>query len=150
MIRIDDLERKNFRAGEFIGSLKALELGIDNRPKEQATLKNLMLTASMMQRVREALEKPITITSGFRSKEVNDAVGGSKTSKHLLGLACDFICPSFGNPEKIVRYLKEIDFNCDVCLIETTWVHIHTKENVDDNRKMFGFWDIKNKKFEAI
>lgn len=34
---------------------------------------------------------PITITSGYRSEAVNAAIGGSKTSAHLTGHACDFV-----------------------------------------------------------
>lgn len=38
---------------------------------------------------------PITILSGFRSKELNQAVNGSTTSQHLRGLAAD--CSILGN-----------------------------------------------------
>lgn len=150
MIKIDDLARKNFKANEFIVSSTAIRAGINNVPKEQATLKNLMLTANMMQHIRDLLGESITITSAFRCEELNKMIGGSKTSKHLLGLACDFVCPRFGSPKEIVQYLKNINFNCDVALIEKGWVHIHTKENPIENRKMFGYWDIENKKFKAI
>ena len=50
---------------------------------------------------REEAEEPIVITSGYRSPEVNRAVGGSPTSNHLSGCAVDIRCAGF---EQAVRY----------------------------------------------
>ena len=45
--------------------------------------------------------EPVVITSGFRSEDVNRAVGGSPTSNHLSGCAVDIRCAGF---EQAVRY----------------------------------------------
>ena len=45
--------------------------------------------------------EPVVITSGFRSEDVNRAVGGSPTSNHLTGCAVDIRCAGF---EQAVRY----------------------------------------------
>ena len=45
--------------------------------------------------------EPVIITSGFRSEDVNRAVGGSPTSNHLSGCAVDIRCAGF---EQAVRY----------------------------------------------
>ena len=50
---------------------------------------------------REEAEEPIVITSGYRSPEVNRAVGGSPSSNHLSGCAVDIRCAGF---EQAVRY----------------------------------------------
>ena len=50
---------------------------------------------------REEAEEPIGITSGYRSPEVNRAVGGSPSSNHLSGCAVDIRCAGF---EQAVRY----------------------------------------------
>ena len=50
---------------------------------------------------RKEAEEPIVITSGYRSPEVNRAVGGSPTSNHLSGCAVDIRCAGF---EQAVRY----------------------------------------------
>ena len=50
---------------------------------------------------REEAEEPIVITSGYRSPEVNRAVGGSPSSNHLSGCAVDVRCAGF---EQAVRY----------------------------------------------
>lgn len=43
-----------------------------------------------LQKIREEYGKPITITSGFRCKDHNGAIGGHPNSKHILGQAVDF------------------------------------------------------------
>ena len=43
----------------------------------------------LLQAIREHFNKPITITSGYRTAAHNAAVGGSKSSQHLLGKAAD-------------------------------------------------------------
>ena len=45
--------------------------------------------AVLLQAIREHFNKPITITSGYRTGTHNTAVGGSKSSQHLLGKAAD-------------------------------------------------------------
>lgn len=70
----------------------------DNTPNEEQ-LKNLKQVIDVMDAVREEWTKvceqnnwgnpAIKVNSGFRSKAVNDAVGGSKTSEHMLGYAVD-------------------------------------------------------------
>ena len=49
----------------------------------------------------EEAEEPIVITSGYRSPEVNRAVGGSPTSNHLTGCAVDIRCAGV---EQAIRY----------------------------------------------
>ena len=43
----------------------------------------------LLQAIREHFGKPVTITSGYRTGTHNTAVGGSKSSQHLLGRAAD-------------------------------------------------------------
>ena len=46
-------------------------------------------------------DKPVIITSGYRSPEVNKLVGGSATSNHLTGCAVDIRVSGF---EQAIRY----------------------------------------------
>lgn len=86
---------------------------------------NLYKTATFMEAIRELLDnKPIIVTSGYRSPQVNKAVGGSISSDHIQGLACDFICPGYGTPEEICNRILASPLSFDQLIHEITWVHI--------------------------
>lgn len=106
----------------------------DNVPKG-VQLDNLKFTAERMEEVRELLGNPITISSAYRSPEVNRAVGSkSKHSQHMDGCAVDFTCSKFGTPREIVKKLKSSSIPYDQLILEfDSWVHISFKKN--DNRK---------------
>lgn len=115
-----------FWLSEFLRSDAATRRGLANVPGP-VELANIRTTlASGMQRVRNLLGVPVQITSGYRSADVNAAVGGGKSSQHLQGLAADFIAPEFGPPRKIAQCLMthapELRF--DQLIYEGTWVHI--------------------------
>lgn len=53
---------------------------------------NALKTMWKLEAMRHALgDVPITISSGFRSRACNNAVGGSATSRHLYGDAADLV-----------------------------------------------------------
>ncbi len=79
----------NLSLNEVIKSNTAARLNIDNEPTAEH-LKNLQVTADkVFQPIREHFNVPIYISSGYRSKALNEAIGGSKTSQHSLGQAFD-------------------------------------------------------------
>lgn len=51
---------------------------------------NISRMINKMELVRTILQRPIVVTSWFRSPKLNAAVGGVETSAHLKGLAVDF------------------------------------------------------------
>jgi len=113
----------HFTLDEMIRSDTAVRKNIDNTPTDEI-MSNLKVTAEGMEKVREILQVPITVTSGYRSPKLNKYIGGSKTSAHMLGYACDFIAPRFGNPLSIVTKLKAVGVSVDQCIMEGNWVHI--------------------------
>ena len=93
----------HFTLEELYASETADRHGIDNTPPEDIR-DNLRLLALALEEVRTLLGgKPIHVTSAYRSPEVNRLVGSKPTSDHVLGLAADFVCPSFGHPDYVVR-----------------------------------------------
>ena len=114
----------HFSVQEFIQSDTALRKGIDNTPSPEV-LENLRMLAGALERVRAILNSPLRITSGYRCPKLNSAVGGSKNSAHLKGLAADFVCPGFGTPEHVMRELvKHKDqLGYDQLIYEGTWIH---------------------------
>ncbi|OWY35310.1 D-Ala-D-Ala carboxypeptidase family metallohydrolase [Herbaspirillum aquaticum] len=114
----------HFSLSEMTVSETAARKGIDNTPSP-AIIKNLTRTAQLLERVRVLLgSKPILVSSGYRSPALNAAVGGSKTSAHMQGLAADFICPGFGTPLAICQRLDSLGVEFDQLIQEGAWVHI--------------------------
>ena len=84
-----ELFTKNFSYDELIASATAKRLGLDNTPTPEEKEKLRQLAEEILQPIRDAWRAPIVVTSGYRSEEVNKAVGGVKTSQHRLGEAAD-------------------------------------------------------------
>jgi len=82
---------EHFKLSEFTKSNKALENGINNTPPENAIYNLQALCNNVLEPIRQYFNCPVIITSGFRSKKLNQTIGGSKYSQHLKGEASDFI-----------------------------------------------------------
>lgn len=75
----------NFTLYEF----QITSTGLSNDIPEEKKAWIVALVQEIMQPLRDQIG-PIVITSGYRSPEVNTRIGGSPTSQHMLGQACDF------------------------------------------------------------
>ena len=117
---------KYFTIKELCKSSTATAKGIDNSPNSEI-VKNLeQLIDNILDPLRERYGKPITVNSGYRCLELNKAVGGSKTSQHMKGLAADI---TVGSPKKnkiIFDLIKEMDLPFDQLIDEKklSWVHV--------------------------
>ncbi|MBZ5613154.1 MAG: peptidase M15 [Acidobacteriia bacterium] len=115
---------EHFTLDDFLLSEVAARCGLDNTPT-LVVITHLSLVAAVMERIRTLLDdKPIFVHSGYRSAEVNRAVGGAGTSAHCHGLACDFVCPGFGTPAEIALVILKSDIDYDQLILEYGWVHI--------------------------
>ena len=90
---------KNFTLEE----LTLTSTGYFNTPNEAQTINLRIVTAAILQPLRSYLNEKVTITSGYRSIQVNNAVGGSTSSYHLSGMAADFKVKSF---QKAIDFIK--------------------------------------------
>jgi zinc D-Ala-D-Ala carboxypeptidase len=127
---------ENFSLEELTASETAARKGIDNTPSEEV-IDNLKRLAAALQEVRALLNhRAILISSGYRSHELNQAVGGSATSDHCKGLAADFICPSYGTPNDIVRAIAASGLSFKQVIREfDKWVHLSIPEEGQEPRK---------------
>lgn len=118
----------NFTLEELIASTTASEHGIAEQfcpPKE--VIDNLkLLCEHVLQPVREELGFPLTITSGYRCKRVNDIVKGAKNSDHLYGFAADIICQ---DNAKLFEALKKYKFKQLINEYNLSWVHVSYDKN---------------------
>ena len=83
---------KNFALEEFTRSRKANQLGITNTPGPVEASNLLALVVNVLQPLRDAMGYPITVTSGYRSPALNQAISiSAKNSQHMKGQAADII-----------------------------------------------------------
>lgn len=118
---------KNFTLFELTYSDTASKLGFKNLPTQEE-IRNLgALAQNVLQPLRDMLGKPITITSGFRNKLLNQKVGGASNSQHLYGQAADIIVLGM-EVEDLYNYIKNSNLIYDQLILEQTkntkWVHI--------------------------
>ena len=85
---------KHFTLSEFFRSSTAAKNGIKNEPSidERATVaRNInLLVDNVLDPIRDMVNAPIIITSGYRCPQVNRLVGGVDNSQHMSGCAADF------------------------------------------------------------
>lgn len=135
---------EHFRLSELVHSNTAKRLGLSNKPNAQheANLKQAVI--NLWQPARDILKKPILINSGYRSPEVNRAVGGSRTSAHSIGFAIDFVSPSFGSTrmiaDKLSKEFKANGIKFDQLILEfpdslSSWVHLGYKNTQGHQRQ---------------
>lgn len=124
---------EHFTLAELTASTTAARLGLDNTPTP-AALANLRQTAQMLERVRAHLGGvPILVTSGYRSRPVNSAVGGATSSDHIQGQAADVLAPRYGTPYDIAKALAPHIAALGIGQIiyevgaNSRWVHLSTR-----------------------
>lgn len=96
----------NFSLHEMTKSETALRLNLDNTPSDQVVANLKMLAVNVLQPVRNYFQKGVKVNSGYRSPDVNQAVGGSRTSDHCRGCAADIEIPGIANYE-LAKWIKE-------------------------------------------
>ena len=80
---------QHLQLAELTRSESAKRNGISNMPTPEHIVNLKLLAEHIFEPIRANFRCPILISSGYRSKELNAAVGGSNTSQHSLGQAID-------------------------------------------------------------
>jgi len=129
---------RNFSLSEFTKSNTATRLGIDNYPSAEHIHNLIDLCENVLQPLRDKLGVSIRITSGYRGKELNKAIGGSASSDHCKGKAADLEVWIDGEEDnaKLYHAVKSLDLNFYQMIWEfgddeqPDWVHIaYRKDN---------------------
>ena len=142
---------KHFTLEEMTKSMTAARKGIDNTPGA-GEIKNLEnVCYEILEPVRAKFDKPITITSGYRSEALCEAIGSKKTSQHAKGQAVDFEIMGIPNIKVAYWLINNVDF--DQCILEyykpddgqAGWIDVSYNEKGANRKQVLTF---DGKKYE--
>jgi hypothetical protein len=131
---------KNLALAEVMRSETAKRKGISNMPTPEHIENFKLLAEKVFQPIREHFGVPIILSSGYRSKALNTAVGGALSSQHCTGEAIDIDMD--GTTVKnadIFNFIKD-NLNFDQLIWEfgtndnPDWVHV-SYESTGKQRK---------------
>ena len=142
----------HFELKEFTESATARRHGIANEPPFEAVENLKHLCVFTLEPLREALGLPLIITSGYRSKAVNDLITHhSSTSQHMKGQAADFYVghtDSTDNTENSVASRRELLINAfrliitseiidyDQLILYPTFIHVSYVSRAKNRHKL--------------
>lgn len=116
---------KYFSLDTVIASDTAKKLNIDNRIRDTRILANAYIMGGIMDDVVNILGKVITITSWYRSDDLNKLISKSKTSKHKKALAVDFQTDNiYEDYDKLVKGLKKFSKIMLEAIGGKVWIHL--------------------------
>jgi hypothetical protein len=132
---------KSFTLNELTKSQEATRVGIDNIPNEEEIQNLKILCEKILQPVRDFYGMPLSVSSGYRSAALCEAIGSSAKSQHTKGQAADFEIFGVANKEVAEFIIKNLEY--DQCILEfwnenepnSGWVHCSYSAN--GNRKQY-------------
>lgn len=127
---------KHFNVSEFFRSSTAAKNGIKNEPsfdEKAAIVRNInLLVDNVLDPVRDMVNTPIIITSGYRCPQVNRLVGGVDNSQHMLGCAADFHVQGYNHSMmyKVFLYIFDtLEFDQLIYYPSKNIIHVSYVEN---------------------
>jgi hypothetical protein len=124
---------KHLSLAEVTRSETAKRKGVSNMPTPEHLENFKLLAEKVFEPIREHFKVPIHLSSGYRSKELNKAIGGSLTSQHCTGEAIDIDMDgsASGVTNKMVfDYIKEnLNFDQLINEFDYSWVHVSYNSN---------------------
>ena len=147
---------ENFSLLELTKSQTAERKGIDNTPstEHQENLKSLC--TRILQPVRDHFSRVVSVSSGYRSQALCEAIGSKTTSQHAKGQAADFEIFGISNKE-LADYINE-NLDYDQLILEywkesdpnSGWVHCSYNVNVNRKQYLKAYKENGRTKYEKI
>lgn len=137
---------KYITLAEATTSQTAVRKNIPNIPNEKELENMKHVAVNVFDKVREHFGKPIRVSSFFRCLRLNNAVGGSKTSQHIKGMAIDMQGTNGLTNAEIFHYIKDnLEFDQLIWEYgteqEPAWVHVSLSRG--ENRKQVLYIGVK-------
>jgi len=123
---------EHFTLREFTTSQTAARLGIRNNPTPEHMAPMIDLCEDVLEKVRAHFGRPVHISSGYRSHELNQAIGGSQHSQHSKGEAADIIIATL-DPYDVCSEIIKAGIEFDQLIYEGAWSHISYRKG--NNRR---------------
>ena len=147
---------ENFSLLELTKSQTAARKDIDNTPSPEHQENLKLLCTHILQPVRDRFERVVSVSSGYRSKELCLAIGSKITSQHAKGQAADFEIYGLSNQE-LANYIKE-NLDYDQLILEywkkedpsSGWVHCSYNVNVNRKQYLKAYKENGRTKYEQI
>lgn len=150
---------ENLSLAECLRSKTATRLGVSNEPHDEWVIENLKhIAEQVFQPCRDHFGSPIYVSSGYRSPDLNRAIGGSKRSQHMEGRALDLDCDVYGSitNSELFEYIRE-NLEFDQLIWEfgdkdnPDWVHVsYIHDGVNRKRCLRAGRDDKNKVYYEV
>lgn len=115
--------------------LLVTDSGLINTPSWEAIINLSELCEHVLDPLRIAFKRPIHVNSGFRTPDINKAIGGAKNSQHCLGMASDITAGDKEMNKLLFDVILSSGISFDQCLDEKQFSWIHISYNPVHNRK---------------
>lgn len=136
---------EHFTLEEFEYSSTARSNGIDNHVPEHLIPNLKTLCIEVLEPLRQHVQEPVIISSGYRCPKQNKQVGGVSNAQHMTGEACDI---HLSDQKKLREWFVWIMDNCnfDQLILERAsktsnhwWIHVSCKSDPSKNRHQVKF-----------
>lgn len=110
---------------EVTRSAYAKRNGINNMPNAEHTENLIELAQKIFEPIRKHFNKPIHVSSGYRSKILNEKIGGSRNSQHTKGQALDIDQGNRKDNMEIFEFIKNnLPFDQLINEFGYDWIHV--------------------------
>ena len=146
----------NFSLKELTASQTAERKSIDNTPSPTHQENLQLLCESILQPVRDHFNRVVSVSSGYRSPALCEAIGSKITSQHAKGQAADFEIYGLSNQELAIWIHENLDY--DQLILEywkesdpnSGWVHCSFSLNGNRKQYLKAYKENGKTKYEQI
>ncbi|OAV67797.1 Zinc D-Ala-D-Ala carboxypeptidase precursor [Bacteroidales bacterium Barb6] len=123
----------NFPLAELLRSPTAQFHSVSNLPGMDELNALMDLAVYLLQPLRNAAGCPVTVTSGYRSPQLNKIVNGAKNSQHMKGQAADCTAPC--GADRLLDILQSLNIPFDQAILYRKRNFLHLSYNPSNNRR---------------